>query len=84
MLKIPFYRSYSNCERYAAIFTLCILNVCVHCCHPGEFKMWEILYFLFTLKRLITNTFPDENKCPSYKGACLVKAIFNKNPPLTH
>ena len=47
-------------------------------------KCGRFFHFSFTLKSLMTTTFPDENKCPSYKGACLVKAIFNKNPPLTH
>ena len=78
MLIIPLYRNYSNWEKYAVLFTLCILNVGVHSCHPGEFKMREIFYFLFTLKRHMANTFPDENKCPSYKGACLIKVICNK------
>ena len=85
MLIIPLYRSYSNWEKCAVLFTLCILNVGVHSCHPGEFKKREIFYFLFTLKRLVANTFPDESKCQSYKGACLIKVIFNKkNPPLNH
>ena len=39
--------------------------------------MWEIFYFLF--KRVMLDTFPDEKKCPSYKGACLIEVIFNKN-----
>ena len=34
-------------------------------CQPGEFIMREIFDLLFTLKRLMTNTFPDENKCSS-------------------
>ena len=33
-----------------------------HGFQPGEFKSWEILYFLLTLKRLMTNTVPDEKK----------------------
>jgi len=53
-----------------------------HSCQPGEFKMREIFDFSFTLKRLMTNTFPDENKCPSYKGACLIEIILNKNATL--
>ena len=42
--------------------------------------MREFFDFLFTLKRLMT----DKNKCPSYKGACLLEVIFDKNPPLNH
>ena len=55
-----------------------------HSCQPEELKMREIFYFLFTLKYLMTNTLPDENKCPSYNGDCLLEVIFNKNPPLIH
>ena len=46
--------------------------------------MREIFDFSFTLKRLMTNTFLDENKCPSYKGAFLLKVIFNKDATLNH
>ena len=41
-------------------------------------------YFLSTLKLLMMNIFPDENKCPSYKGACLIEIIFDENATLNH
>ena len=59
-------------------------GTCVHTCQPGEFKMREIFDFLFTRKRHMMNTFPDENKCPSYKGACLIEVTSNNNPPLNN
>ena len=40
--------------------------------------MREIFDFLFTLTPFMTNTFPNENKCPSYKGAYLIEVIFKK------
>ena len=46
--------------------------------------MREIFYFSFTLKRPMTNTFPDKKKCLSYKGACLKEVIFNKNATLNN
>ena len=74
----PFLSKLLKFEKYTVIFTLCILNVGVITCHSGKFKTREIFYFLFTLKRLMANIFPDEIKCPSYKDACLTKVIFNK------
>ena len=48
-------------------------------CQPGEFQMREIFYFSFTLKRLLTNSFPDKNKRLSYKGVCLIEVMCNVN-----
>ena len=45
-------------------------------------KCGRFFDFSFTLKRLMTNTLPKVNKCPSYKGVCLIEIIFNKNATL--
>ena len=72
-----------KCGRFSG--TLCYHGLeNINKCQPGEFKMREIFDFSYTLKLIMTNTFTDDNKCPSYKGACLIEVIFNKNATLNH
>ena len=61
----------------------CAVNIFRFTLHMTDNFQWcskGFLFFIYTL----TYTFLDENKCPSYKGTCLIEVIFNKFPPLNH